>query len=640
MFFTEMALSHLLQPKSSLQIFRLGFLAATTRCCFSLPELKQEAGVEVTGSMTVEETGNMAVEPFLKESSGESATFITHKKATHTGLADLFRKHKGDQMETTEHHEGAQLAEALSDVLFDIHSKNRNLDFECLSHPNDPLSGEPASGQDGILKEPFSPDILENDRTVSHEGGGTSSSFSRICKALHLKDLPMNPAINQAVSEIDKPRSLVYSYEPFELSSKPHPKPDTENMPDIKDLIEIIRVPKSELSDSTTTCINKGFTKKNALDCTLQTSDDTYSVNPPDIQDGASENEDMETSNLDFKSTNFADAKEKLEVLVPRRNNDKKRSKGTQFPRKETDENRVLVRFLRKTLAEDFILQHFNSCGEILDFEFRNTGQSLFRSAYICFKTREGLMKARQKSGECLSNWIINVESANSVKNVKIPIPSLIGDHDVPVALVKNPTRTIKIKKLTSGISSYHIKEALAFCESNVSGYFLGSSYSVAYVEFETEIGKERALAKQFINVLGRDLVMLKIDCPRTTVVRIVSNINSVGIPNLLSVCRSLGDVKFWIRRNNDILDVHFGFAEWPKMLEILNRLNGLEVKGVRLQAEPAPVYPPDVLLALWCQPEERKHLKGTMQVLLRKLGENKLTSDLASLQHIFVDNI
>ncbi|KAL6571402.1 hypothetical protein OROHE_003045 [Orobanche hederae] len=589
-----MALSHLLQPKSSLQIFRLGFLATRTRCCFSLPELKQEAGVEETGIMTVEETGNVAVEPFLKESSGENATFVSHKKATHTGLADLFRKHKGDQTETTEHHEGTQLAEALSDVLFDIHNKNGNLDFECLSHPNDPLPGEPASGQDDILKQPFSPDIWENDQTVSHEGGETSSSFSRIRKALHLKDLHMNPPTNQAVAQIDKPRSLFYSSEPLELSSEPHPKQDTENMPDIKDLIEIIRVPKSELSDSTTTCINKGFTKMNALDGTLQTSNDRYSVNPPDIQDGTSENEDEETINLDFKSTNFADAKDKLEVLVPRRNNDKKRSKGTQFPRKETDENRVLVRFLRKTLPENFILEHFNSCGEILDFEFCNTGQSLFRSAYICFKTREGLMKALQKSGECLSNWTVNVESADSVNNVKMPIPSLIGDHDVPVALVKNPTRTIKIKKLTRGISSYHIKEALAFCESNVSGYFLGSSHSVAYVEFETEIGKERALAKQFINVLGRDLVMLKIDCPRTTV-----------------------------------------------MLKILNRLNGLEVEGVRLQAEPAPVYPPDVLLALWCHPEERKRLKGTMQVLLRKLGEDKIdTFDLASLQHIFVDNI
>lgn len=80
------------------------------------------------------------------------------------------------------------------------------------------------------------------------------------------------------------------------------------------------------------------------------------------------------------------------------------------------------------------------------------------------------------------------MESAAVMKNktLNIPIPGLL-DPDIPSALIKNPTKTIKIEKLTKGTSSHHIKEALSFCKSNISGYTLGSSHSVAYVEFEVK---------------------------------------------------------------------------------------------------------------------------------------------------------
>lgn len=78
------------------------------------------------------------------------------------------------------------------------------------------------------------------------------------------------------------------------------------------------------------------------------------------------------------------------------------------------------------------------------------------------------------------------MESATSEnRTTTISVPSLLGDPDMPAALVKNPTRTIRIEQLTQEMSSHHIVEALSFCSSNISGYFLGSSHSVAYVEFE-----------------------------------------------------------------------------------------------------------------------------------------------------------
>lgn len=78
---------------------------------------------------------------------------------------------------------------------------------------------------------------------------------------------------------------------------------------------------------------------------------------------------------------------------------------------------------------------------------------------------------------------------------------------------------------------------------------------------FQTEIDKERALAKQSINVLGRHLVMLRIDCPRITVIRI-SNMDSLKVKNIMSICRSLGDISTSVPRGPDILDVYFKFAE------------------------------------------------------------------------------
>lgn len=58
-------------------------------------------------------------------------------------------------------------------------------------------------------------------------------------------------------------------------------------------------------------------------------------------------------------------------------------------------------------------------------------------------------------------------------------------------------------------------------------------------------------------------------------------------------------------------------------MFFYLVRLNGMEVHGMKLIAEPAPIIPPDVLCHIYRQPEERKHLKGIMLNCLRKLEGN-----------------
>lgn len=85
----------------------------------------------------------------------------------------------------------------------------------------------------------------------------------------------------------------------------------------------------------------------------------------------------------------------------------------------------------------------------------------------------------------------------------------------------------------------------------------------------QTEDAKERAIAEHSIHVSGRQLLIFRIDAPRTTVVRI-SNINSRD-PTIRTICNSYGEVKNILKRRKDIVDVHFKLCEWPNMLRILN---------------------------------------------------------------------
>jgi hypothetical protein len=99
-------------------------------------------------------------------------------------------------------------------------------------------------------------------------------------------------------------------------------------------------------------------------------------------------------------------------------------------------------------------------------------------------QTRQGLHKALEKPEVLIKNSNAFIHDTAS----RISIPNLIGDIDISVALVKHPTRTVKIKQLTDDISSHQLKEALSFCRSRINGFFLGASSSSAYVEFEVSL--------------------------------------------------------------------------------------------------------------------------------------------------------
>ncbi|KAL6194760.1 hypothetical protein ACLB2K_035836 [Fragaria x ananassa] len=295
----------------------------------------------------------------------------------------------------------------------------------------------------------------------------------------------------------------------------------------------------------------------------------------------------------------------------------------------------------KETSQEDLRIPAFDDCGCITRIQLLPLIEgSIFRAGYVHFKTAEGSHKALRKSG-IVSEGHTLVVDANSLEDVpnKIAIPNLIGDPEVPLMLVKSPTRTVMIKQLTHDISLHQLKEALAFCGSGISSVFLGSSSSVAYVEFETEDAKERAIAAYSINVQEKQLLILRIDVPRTTVIRVTSVddalfSNTKVLSDIVSVCSSSGGVGKVKLRNMGMLDVYFNLDHWPKMLSILNRLNGMEVHGHRVIAQPATVFPPAVLQVLWSKPDERIHVKSVLRRLLQNTDLPVELSNLATKYH------
>ncbi|KAI8560864.1 hypothetical protein RHMOL_Rhmol04G0288800 [Rhododendron molle] len=332
---------------------------------------------------------------------------------------------------------------------------------------------------------------------------------------------------------------------------------------------------------------------------------------------------DSKGSGADIAALDSMKSKSSQEILFPTSKHEFKKSWNALLAEKEADANKVLVRFLHVSVKRSDVETLFNHCGCITRIDFHSKG-GLFKIACIYFETKEGMQNALKKTGLILRNINLIVEAGHCKDNIprKTLIPNLIGYPEVPASLVKNPTRTVMIRQLTADINSHDIEEALAFCGSKISGFFFGSSSSSAYVELATEEAKQRALERNSIIVSGKLLRIFRIDAPRTTVVRI-SNLCYPEVQNKFEgICGSYGRVKHVVVRSKDIVDVHFNITEWPNMLRILNGLNGLQVYNSQWIAQPAPVFPPEVLHVLWNHPDERRNLKTQIHRSLQKLVE------------------
>ncbi|ANM63552.1 RNA-binding (RRM/RBD/RNP motifs) family protein [Arabidopsis thaliana] len=247
----------------------------------------------------------------------------------------------------------------------------------------------------------------------------------------------------------------------------------------------------------------------------------------------------------------------------------------------------------------------------------------IYKDALLTFETNTAVKKALKKGHVTVMNYNTVVEATSQEDMVeRICIPDLIGDPDVPVALVKEPARTVKIHPLTHDFSSNQIKEALKFCRSNISKFTLGSSRTDAFVEFETEDGKERALAEHSISICNTQLFISRIDIPRTIVARI-SNLSKSAMRDVRALCVPYGQIRGVYIRGTGVADVFFDISEWPNMLAILNSMNGMEIDGKKLVVRPATtVIPPEILRVLWKDPREKRYVKSVIQNLVREIEQ------------------
>ncbi|OMO95424.1 hypothetical protein COLO4_15896 [Corchorus olitorius] len=282
-----------------------------------------------------------------------------------------------------------------------------------------------------------------------------------------------------------------------------------------------------------------------------------------------SESEQEEGSRLNYANSNHGKSGPNNHGPLPTSKNKLKSSPHT-YSEGGSKGNKVLIRFLPQNIGKVKICEAFRDCGPIVNVEEVSlTKGSIFKDALVQFETREGYQRALKKDLYSYLKCQAFVDATYSeCMDDTISIPDLIGDPEAPVALVKNPTRTVKVEQLSEDISSQQLKEALGFCQSGISSFLLGSTSSVVYVEFETEDDKERALAKHSIHVSGKKLPIIRIDAPRTTVVRI-SNVKPGT--EVYAICCSYGGVKHCKKRASGVLDVCFKLAEWPNMLNIIN---------------------------------------------------------------------
>lgn len=338
--------------------------------------------------------------------------------------------------------------------------------------------------------------------------------------------------------------------------------------------------------------------------------------------------DDEKEDDSDFSAFDYPEPDGRGRPIIPRTNF---RSDMPELPEKPKNQHCVQVMFLPPSATEHHIRMAFNDCGSITEahiIQSRNEHSKL-NYASINFKTEEGFRKALTKKDVVVSGGDVVVEAAFPY-NQRLSqdlTPRVKENKSMPLTEIKNLGCTVMIKDLPKGLNFKHLKDALTFC-GTVSSFSMGSSNSAVFVEFETEEAKERALMAHWISIDGQQLQIRRVDAPRTPVVRISNVSAETRDTKILNICESFGQVKRVHRRDKDIVDVHFRQIELDCMHSILDSLNGVIMDQCHWQAQPAPVFPPETLQALWSSAEGKEYLQSVMQNLCRIINRNCFDSD------------
>ncbi|XP_058094628.1 uncharacterized protein LOC131240424 isoform X1 [Magnolia sinica] len=336
-----------------------------------------------------------------------------------------------------------------------------------------------------------------------------------------------------------------------------------------------------------------------------------------DMFDSQYVSEDESGSECDIAASDYLKAESTMRIQPTQPTGKGLNTNMFLYTEKGREQKSLVVKFLPKSAKEENIHVAFAFFGPISKICIvPSREENWFNYAYVYFKTEEGLRKALTRREMVVGGADVAVEAGSPLLKMpdRICSPDLVRVPNVPTALLKNPTRTVMIKGLHEGLAFHHLRRALSSCGC-ISSFTMGPSSDVVYVEFETEDAKEKALATPFISVSGKQLSLLRIDTPRTTVVRISNTAKTVNA-KIYHICASYGKIKRLVRRGIDIVDVQFQLIEWANMVKILNRLNGLVIDGHRWVARPGTVIPAEILQTLWSEPDGRQYVCSLIQKL------------------------
>ncbi|XP_039137994.1 uncharacterized protein LOC120275472 [Dioscorea cayenensis subsp. rotundata] len=293
-------------------------------------------------------------------------------------------------------------------------------------------------------------------------------------------------------------------------------------------------------------------------------------------------------------------------------------------------DNRLLVYFLPKIAKVKDLIQAFGDSGPISEINILPSRENRFNYAQVFFKTNEGLRKALSKTDVAVGGADVAMKAAITPSEIcdRMFCTEQVNNADFPDHFLKHPSRTVVINGLPDNLSFNHLKCALSTW-GRITSVVMGASVSTVFVEFESEKSKERALAKATISISGLTLSILRVDAPKTTIIRI-SNVNPVsGATKVHSICDSFGKVKKVTGRYIDTFDIHFKLSEWSNMLKIINRLNGLVVDQHKWTAQPATLIPAEVLQALWNKPEGQKQVHELVRNICERISDESIDTSI-----------
>ncbi|XP_078167754.1 uncharacterized protein LOC144562411 isoform X2 [Carex rostrata] len=291
---------------------------------------------------------------------------------------------------------------------------------------------------------------------------------------------------------------------------------------------------------------------------------------------------------------------------------------------KEKSKYGLFVSFLDKTISVSDVCRAFDGCGTQHEVSFTSKKLAQFNCANVFFKAEQGLKNALNNTDPVICNTDVVARPMASLLSKRLIVHAdlVVQDPDFPANLLKYPSRSVAIKGLTENLPFNHLRSALGLW-GPISGVAIGKSNSSLYVEFETEESKERVLEAASVTVLGKKLQIYRVHAPKTTVVRVFKVNSQTDERKIQEISNKFSDgkVKRVVQRGTDIFDVHFKLSELPKMLKILNSLNGLVVDQSQWVVQPATFFPVGIIQSLWDDPHGRKQVQDIFNNLCMKVN-------------------